>query len=499
MLVVNLPEIYIDELEKLIQLGRFPSRSEAIRVAIRNLIVSRINLRKQSNESEEKIADNNNIFKNSDTLHTSFVSDSNLYHNSEISAFLKNFQDSLNKNTNPQFMIVGAAGSGKTHLLSAIIHKNFEDSDNPTQKNTFWVYVNCEQTDSDSRFLLNIYNQLLLTGIKKGIKLHSFQEIPFTGLPLDEIMQQIIDLMNFLRKDFFFLCLDGVDSLFNRGGGKEFNLISEIGRRLNHGKIVTINTSRDSNLIKVLERKSLKIPSENILFLKELNVEQLKLIINERLRTAFQPEIYSDEIIELCSELTANQHGDLKFALSLLKRIGEIAIQQNAQKISVTHVWKAYQEIVTNDFEGVIISLNLQEKLMLLSLFLLKKQGINQVRMGNFCRFYRFVTGQIKNISILSERRVFSIISKLTSLGLIEKTTVSTGRTGRTSIISLKFDARFIERFLLKNISIKDSYGSIQDMVNTFDFNSFLNPDTQQKPRTITDENSASTNSEHSK
>jgi Arc/MetJ-type ribon-helix-helix transcriptional regulator len=44
MITVHIPERYLDALEDLVDKGHFPSRSEAIRVAIRDLIKSEMNL-----------------------------------------------------------------------------------------------------------------------------------------------------------------------------------------------------------------------------------------------------------------------------------------------------------------------------------------------------------------------------------------------------------------------------------------------------------------------
>lgn len=38
LITVHIPKPYLDELDRLVDLGRFPNRSEAIRIAIRDLI-----------------------------------------------------------------------------------------------------------------------------------------------------------------------------------------------------------------------------------------------------------------------------------------------------------------------------------------------------------------------------------------------------------------------------------------------------------------------------
>jgi antitoxin ParD1/3/4 len=52
MITVHIPERYLAALETLVDNGHFPSRSEAIRVAIRDLIRSELDL--QNNKDKEE-------------------------------------------------------------------------------------------------------------------------------------------------------------------------------------------------------------------------------------------------------------------------------------------------------------------------------------------------------------------------------------------------------------------------------------------------------------
>jgi Arc/MetJ-type ribon-helix-helix transcriptional regulator len=52
MITVHIPERYLAALETLVDDGHFPSRSEAIRVAIRDLIRNEIDLQNQKDGKE---------------------------------------------------------------------------------------------------------------------------------------------------------------------------------------------------------------------------------------------------------------------------------------------------------------------------------------------------------------------------------------------------------------------------------------------------------------
>ena len=53
MITVHIPERYLEALETLVDHGHFPSRSEAIRVAIRDLIRNELELQNNKTEIEK--------------------------------------------------------------------------------------------------------------------------------------------------------------------------------------------------------------------------------------------------------------------------------------------------------------------------------------------------------------------------------------------------------------------------------------------------------------
>ena len=53
MITVHIPEKYLAALEDLVDKGHFPSRSEAIRVAIRDLIRNEIKIQNKKNTEEK--------------------------------------------------------------------------------------------------------------------------------------------------------------------------------------------------------------------------------------------------------------------------------------------------------------------------------------------------------------------------------------------------------------------------------------------------------------
>lgn len=54
MISIFLPELYLEAIEDLIREGHFPNRSEAIRMAIRDLILKERNLVSQINKSNKE-------------------------------------------------------------------------------------------------------------------------------------------------------------------------------------------------------------------------------------------------------------------------------------------------------------------------------------------------------------------------------------------------------------------------------------------------------------
>jgi hypothetical protein len=88
---------------------------------------------------------------------------------------------------------------------------------------------------------------------------------------------------------------------------------------------------------------------------------QLCDILKQRADIAFNEGILDEGVIPLCAALAAQEHGDARRALDLLRVSGELADRENAEKVTERHVKMAQEKLGAGDFSkvaGVVPGIN---------------------------------------------------------------------------------------------------------------------------------------------
>ena len=143
-------------------------------------------------------------------------------------------------------------------------------------------------------------------------------------------------------------------------------------------------------------------------------------------------------MIPLCAALAAQEHGDARRALDLLRISGELAERESADEVGERHVKMAQAKIETDSMIECISTLPTQSKVVLYSMILLEQLGQMIFTSGEVCRVYQEVATAL-DLDVLTNRRITDLISELNMLGVINTRVVSRGRYGRTK--EMWFDA----------------------------------------------------------
>ena len=165
------------------------------------------------------------------------------------------------------------------------------------------------------------------------------------------------------------------------------------------------------------------------------DASQLQDILRQRSDGSLKEEILDDGVIALCAALAAQEHGDARCALDLLRVSTEKAEQNGDSKVGQRHVRMAQHQIERDQMIPVISSLPSQQKLVLASVLLNEKNGLRNIQTGEVYDVYQQACRYIGH-NALTQRRVSGLISNLDMLGLITARTISRGRYGRTKQIN---------------------------------------------------------------
>jgi cell division control protein 6 len=362
------------------------------------------------------------IFKFRDVLLPSHIPEKLLHREDQIDQLASILAIALKGERPSNVLIFGKTGTGKTATVRYIGNEMRK-----LESNVEYIYMNCELVDTPYGIIQNIGN---LFG--KGVD----ERIPFTGLSMQKIYAMLKERLD-TENRVVILILDEIDKLVKKSGDDVIYHLSEINEELGKAKISLVGISNDLNFLDYLDhRVRSRLGSEQLVF-PPYNAEQLKEILWLRARKAFSKDAIDDTVISLCAALAAQEHGDARRALDLLRVAGELADRAREKVISSAHVYKAKNKIESDCIVEAVKSLPTQSKLVLLGIMLNSEAGNRKMTSGEVYNAYLDLCKRV-GLNPLTQRRVADLISELDMLGLINAEVKSFGRGGRTKEVSVR-------------------------------------------------------------
>ncbi|MEM0049370.1 MAG: AAA family ATPase [Candidatus Bathyarchaeia archaeon] len=336
----------------------------------------------------------------------------------------------------PRFIeVVGPAGTGKTcttirfgEIISERAHNR--------GINLQHVYVNCK-VDGATRYVL--YSNL----VKKVTP-----KISTKSLSPEEMIRQLINYLKF-EEIFLILTLDEID-YFVQINPKE-HVIYDLTRipEMQPGTPIPIIggifVARSLKWHDLLEQGERSTLGRGIIEFPRYTSRQIRDILADRVKEAFQPNVVSDETLDLISDITANPpiNGDVRIGLELLYYSGILAENTGSIKVTPEHVRKVYSEINPTITAEDILSLDKDSRMILLALARgLKASKSAYISLRDLRKFYNIVCEEynVKPVEEVEER-----IQDLIYRGIIDmKSLLEIGISG-ASLIDLE---RFLDNLM---------------------------------------------------
>jgi len=217
-----------------------------------------------------------------------------------------------------------------------------------------------------------------------------------------------------------------------------------------------IGVSNDLKFTEFLDPRVKSSLGEEELIFPPYDAEQISDILKQRAKMAYNDGVLGEMVIPLCAAFAAQEHGDARRALDLLRVSGEIAERENQPQVLEEHVRRAQEKIEVDRVVEVVRTLPTQSKLVLYSIILLRSRGREgkNVTTGEMYNVYRQLCHHI-DVDILTQRRVTDLMSELDMLGIVNAVVVSKGRYGRTKEISLSVPVENTRKVLLEDYRLK--------------------------------------------
>ena len=342
----------------------------------------------------------------------------------ELDSLVRNLVDALNGHIPSNMLLYGVPGSGKTvvtrYVLSQLREKGLEMG-----QSVHTYEINCRNVDTKYRVVQTIATQLAQRGDAP---------VPFTGWPTDRVLDTVVSRMSRVG-GVHIIVLDEVDNLVDKGGDDLLYALTSLNTLLSKGRCSIIGISNDLHFTQHLDpRVSSRLRQEDIVFHPYVATE-IQNILNERAEMGIKAGVLDDGVIKLCSALAAQEHGDARRALDLLRISVQKAEQRSQNRVDTKHVRLAQSQLEYDQVTPVIKTLPLHQKLVLFSICLNEENGLRNISTGEVYRTYTEACSKI-GTEPLTTRRVSSLLNELDTMGLIMARNVSKGRGGRSKQVN---------------------------------------------------------------
>ncbi|GAA0518333.1 cell division control protein 6 [Halorubrum aquaticum] len=433
------------------------------------------------------------IFENKEVLRPSYTPHELPHRNDQINRMATILVSALRGETPSNILIYGKTGTGKTasaKFVSQELESTSQKYDVPCEVE----YINCEVTDTQYRVLAQLAN----TFIEKNQRIISdrleryreleeaaaddptalestefssresiraridrlredaeeMEEVPMTGWPTDRVYTTFFDAVDYHER-VVVIMLDEIDKLVEKSGDDTLYNLSRMNSELDNSRISIMGISNDLKFTDFLDpRVKSSLGEEEIVF-PPYDANQLRDILQHRADIAFKVDALTDDVIPLCAAFAAQEHGDARRALDLLRTAGELAERSQAEIVAEKHVRQAQDKIELDRVVEVVRTLPTQSKIVLFAVILLEKNGVHNINTGEVFNIYKRLCEEI-DADVLTQRRVTDLISELDMLGIVNAVVVSKGRYGRTKEMGLSVPVEETEAVLLSDSRLGD-------------------------------------------
>lgn len=373
----------------------------------------------------EEFLDKKSIFVDKDALAIKYTPENIPHREEQISAMAKILAPVLRQEKPSNVFVYGKTGTGKTLVTSHVCDQLVKMAERRNVQLKV-VYLNCKMrkvTDTEYRLIAQLAREF-------------GQEIPATGLPTDEVYKIFFETIDKNKNQMIILILDEVDRLVKRAGDEVLYNLTRINQELKNARINIIGISNDVTFTKNLDPRVKSSLNEEELVFPPYDAVQLKDILLERAKLAFNKDAITESVISKCAAYAAREHGDARRALDLLRVSGEIAERQNKESVHESDVDKAEEKIETETVEELVKKLPKQSQAVLYAAVLILKSREPPIYTGEIYDVYKSICVRTASKQ-LTQRRVSDLISEFDMLGIINAKVISKGRYGRTREISV--------------------------------------------------------------
>jgi len=357
------------------------------------------------------------VFKDKDVLkkgHHPRLLDDVLHRDEVIDKYLTVLHEAIDGKVPDNLFIYGTFGTGKTMLTKLITSEIALAAENLGNK-VIVVYIYCETLSAPSPMMQYI-NQSLINSMHDAEKL--------VGITMAKNFDYFYKLVDKFDGPIL-LIFDEIDKLKHPDIINQIARIKECGFTKNN--VCVIGITNDTNFYDNLNGRTKSVLGQNELYIPPYDAEQLNDILTSRANAAFVEGSLEEMVIPLCAAFGAQENGDARTAIDILRTSGDIADQRNSKMIEEIDVRAAKEGMELNRQLEVVGGLPTQTKSVLVACALKYSKNKGSVETSEIYAEYLRIC-EIISVEPVKPRRVNDYLGELSVLGVLSVNKISRGR-----------------------------------------------------------------------
>ena len=397
------------------------------------------------------------LYRDRDTLFEDYTPETIVGRDDELAQYHEALQPAINGEQPSNIFLYGKTGVGKTASTDYLLSRLEEDAEK-FDVDLSVVYLNCEGLNKSYQVAIQLVNQFRDEGDK----------ISETGHPRYKIYEFLWDELDTVG-GIVLIVLDEVDNI-----GGDDSILYQIPRarsndNLQDAKVGIIGISNDLAFRDNLSAKVRSSLTEKSISFPPYDANELRDVLRQRADIAFHDGALADDVLPLCAAYGAQDSGDARKALDLLREAGDIARAEDAEQVEESHVNRAREKLEREELMDGIADLAEHQQLTLYALATFEGAGETPVSSQTIYDRYSELSHHVGN-DPLTSRRVRDFLKEMADLSLIQSSAQNEGLSGgKYKNHRLQADLRTVLAALSDLLEYVGVHESIRDTVESSD------------------------------
>jgi len=285
------------------------------------------------------------IFKDRDLLKTSrIVGEERIVGRDEqMSTLVTLLKPLLHESSPPDILVYGPSGTGKSLITSRVVNE-YKSALAEQDRDLAVVEINCQWLTSNFQACEKIAEEVSDLG-RVG------EEITVSGLSTHKALSETFNIVDD-RYDAAIIIVDEIDLLVNPVKSEDEEpafsaLLYQLSRMddlIGFDDMSVIALTNSPDFMRELDGRAESSFNPRDVHFPDYDANQLREILRKR-EDAFFPDVLGDDVVPLSAAFAAQDHGDARKAVDLLRTAGDEASAEDADMVREEHVRRAQEEV----------------------------------------------------------------------------------------------------------------------------------------------------------